>query len=361
MNSVTQPPRAQVSPEEHIRSVIGLSKRMLADVVHALERIHGINRTIHILSMNARVEAARAGDAGRGFAVVAQELTRLSSATDQTARDVETTSRATGEELNSIAARLANEVVDNRLCDLALGSIDIIDRNLYERSCDVRWWATDSAVVDCAREPLPERVAHAAQRLGQILDSYTVYLDLLVVGLDGRVLANGRPGAWPRTVGADVSRSTWFTTALQTRDGTEFGFESVHASTLVGGERVLVYSCTVREGGDVKGRPLGVLGIVFRWDALGQEILRRTPLPPEEWRTTRAAIVDANGIVLADSDEHRIGSRLDFDGRDALFAQARGAVTVRLESRTTRVCHARAPGFETYSTGWHSVILRRLD
>jgi len=36
-----------------------------------------------------------------------------------------------------------------RCTDLALNMIDIIDRNLYERSYDVRWWATDSAVVDC--------------------------------------------------------------------------------------------------------------------------------------------------------------------------------------------------------------------
>jgi hypothetical protein len=31
-----------------------------------------------------------------------------------------------------------------------LNAIEIIDRNLYERTCDVRWWATDSAVVACA-------------------------------------------------------------------------------------------------------------------------------------------------------------------------------------------------------------------
>ena len=31
-------------------------------------------------------------------------------------------------------------VMDN----LALNAIELIDRNLYERTCDVRWWATDS-------------------------------------------------------------------------------------------------------------------------------------------------------------------------------------------------------------------------
>ena len=42
------------------------------------------------------------------------------------------------------------------MVDLALNAIEFIDRNLYERTCDVRWWATDSAVVDCvALRPRP--------------------------------------------------------------------------------------------------------------------------------------------------------------------------------------------------------------
>ena len=79
--------------------------------------------------------------------------------------------------------------------------IDLIDRNLYERSCDVRWWATDAAVVAATQDPNPAALAHASQRLGQILDSYTVYFDLVLADLDGTVIANGRPrqyqnGGW---------------------------------------------------------------------------------------------------------------------------------------------------------------------
>jgi hypothetical protein len=350
----------RVSAEEHIRAVIGLSKQMLTDVVTALDRIKQINRTIHILSMNARVEAARAGDAGRGFAVVAQELTGLAQATEETARDVEQRTKAITAQVTTVADRLGADVTDDRMCDLAHNAIDVIDRNLYERSCDVRWWATDSAVVDCAAAPTTQTVQHATRRLGQILDSYTVYFDLVLASLDGRVLANGRPNAFAQSVGSDVSASAWFTSAKRTRDGTEFGFESVHASPLADGDRVLVYSCVVREGGVVKGRALGVLGIVFHWDALGPETLKRLPLSPAEWQRTRTVIVDDEGRVLADNDVARIGTRLAFDGRQALFATARGAVTVSLDGASWRICHSRSPGFETYATGWHSLILRRL-
>lgn len=344
---------------DHVQTVIDLSHRMLSDVVEALDRIKQINQTIHVLSMNARVEAARAGDSGRGFAVVAQELTRLSTATDLTARDVESASKATGAQLDSVAKALAFDVTDNRFCDLAANAIDLIDRNLYERTCDVRWWATDSSAVDCLSNPCSATTSHAATRLGQILDSYTVYSDLLLCDLNGTVIANGRALNYRQSVGSQVSQTGWFQAAIRTRNGGEFGFESVHRCALVGQERSLVYSCVVREGGRVNGRPLGVLGIVFRWDSLGQQVIHSLPLTPAERDSSRICIVDNTGRVLADSDPARIGTVLDFSGRDKLFASERGVHAVRVNGIPMRICHARSAGFETYATGWHSLVLRR--
>jgi len=348
-----------VSAEEHAQSMIGLSQGMLKEVVEALDKIRRVNRTIHILSMNARVEAARAGEAGRGFAVVAEQLSGLATSTERTVEEIETTSKSITGELNVVAGRLSKDATDDRLCDLALNAIDLIDRNLYERSCDVRWWATDSAVVEAAKSPGAESLRFVSQRLGQILDSYTVYFDLVLADLDGRILANGRPQRWPHARGAVVADRAWFRSALATHSGTQFGFESVHASPLVGGQNALVYSCTVRERGTVHGKPLGVLGIVFRWDALGPETLRRIPLSPREAAMTRAVIVDDACRVLADPELRRIGDALAFEGSEALFSQPRGAATARIDGATWRIGHARSPGFETYATGWHCLLMRR--
>lgn len=349
----------KASAEEHARSMIGLSQGMLKEVVEALDKIRRVNRTIHILSMNARVEAARAGEAGRGFAVVAEQLSGLATSTERTVEEIETTSKSITGELNLVADRLSKDATDDRLCDLALNAIDLIDRNLYERSCDVRWWATDSAVVEAAKSPGTENLRTVSQRLGQILDSYTVYFDLVLADLDGRILANGRPQQWPHARGAVVGGSAWFESALATHSGTQFGFESVHASPLVGGQNALVYSCAVRERGTVHGKPLGVLGIVFRWDALGPETLRRIPLSPREAAMTRAVIVDDACRVLADPELQRIGDVLAFEGSEALFSQPRGAAMARIDGTAWRIGHARSPGFETYATGWHCLLMRR--
>jgi hypothetical protein len=47
---------------------------------------------------------------------------------------------------------------------LAPNAIEIIDRNLCERTCDVCWWTTDAAIA-AAAEPDAACCSHAFARL----------------------------------------------------------------------------------------------------------------------------------------------------------------------------------------------------
>ena len=53
--------------------------------------INEIADEIDLLSLNASIEAARAGDAGRGFAVVAQQISKLATETATTVRKIQET------------------------------------------------------------------------------------------------------------------------------------------------------------------------------------------------------------------------------------------------------------------------------
>jgi methyl-accepting chemotaxis protein len=79
---------AEMSTLRSVTHDLGGSQRQIADFT---DRIARIAATTRLLSMNAAVEAARAGDAGRGFNVVAQSIRQLSDDTQAAAGEIRRT------------------------------------------------------------------------------------------------------------------------------------------------------------------------------------------------------------------------------------------------------------------------------
>ncbi|TKC88680.1 PAS domain-containing protein [Trinickia terrae] len=77
---------ARLASEKRLRAMTAATGTILEDVDDILKAI----RALSILSFNARVEAARAGNTGLGFAVVAAEMKRLADDTDKLAKQIST-------------------------------------------------------------------------------------------------------------------------------------------------------------------------------------------------------------------------------------------------------------------------------
>ena len=336
--------------------VLSLADEISTLVSGRVGDIQRITMKSKMLALNASIEAARAGEAGTGFAVVAEEVKVVSDNITRIVAELQEKLDPRILELNSLGSALIARLRGTRLADLALNMIEIIDRNLYERSCDVRWWATDSAVVNCATQPDAAVASHCAKRLGVILDAYTVYLDLWVIDLQGNVIVNGRPEKFPRAVSQSVASTTWFKQALATQDGTEFAVADIVPASALDGRLVATYAAAIRVGGETHGQPVGVLGIFFDWQAQSQTVVNGVRLSPEEKPLTRCLILDSNFKVIAASDGVGILQEhypLETDGQPmGNYADNHGSV----------VGFALTPGYETYKgLGWYGVVEQKLS
>jgi hypothetical protein len=237
----------------------------------------------------------------------------------------------------------------DRLVDLSLNAVELIDRNLYERTCDVRWWATDSALVDCASGPSAASAAYAGERLAVILGAYTVYLDLWLCGLDGTILANGRPERFG-VVGTSVAGCGWFKDALRLRSGDDYVAGNVERSPQLGNAQVATYCASVRSQGRSNGAPIGILAIHFDWEAQAKAIVQGVRLDPHD--KARVLLLDSRFRVIAASD----GSGL-LEERFPLKLAGKASGTYRDASGALVGFHL-TPGYETYQgLGWYGVIV----
>ncbi len=341
------PDRKSVSSQPvSLSDIIAQTTRAKTVTSAKVRDIRAVTGKLRILALNALIEAKHAGDKGAGFSVVADEVRSISGEVEDLARDL-------GQEivtLDGLTQDMATQSQGARFTDLALNAVELIDRNLYERTCDVRWWATDAAMVAAATTLDANTQAHACGRLGVILDSYTVYIDLWLCDRAGKIIANGRPDRH-RVIGNNVRDRPWFTRALNLRSGSDFAVADIVTEPLLGQAQIATYATGVRSGGRADGELLGVLGIHFDWAPQAAAITEGVRLSDDERRRTRAMLVDSTGLVIAASDGKGILT-------ERMHLHTGGKPSGHyIDASGLAVAFHRTPGYETYAgLGWYGVI-----
>jgi chemotaxis signal transduction protein len=200
--------------------------------------------------------------------------------------------------------RLENAIVDlsatsfGRSCrqaqQLARLAADIMDRNLYERANDCRWWALSPVL---RRELTGPDSTESRSAMNGVLDTinglYTVYSRLVAFDTQGVIRGASRTEACPELVGSRVP-DAWLERVRGLQGSQHYAVSEFGPTDLHDNGDTYVYLATVRAEHDERVT-VGGVAIVFNaareLTAMLGDILGT--------RAGHAAFIDASGRVLA--------------------------------------------------------------
>ena len=194
---------------------------------------------------------------------------------------------------------VVSSVLTDCLAQAAL-AMDIMDRNLYERANDCRWWALTGAFQQALTGGGERQRETLTAVLRTINGLYTVYSNLLVFDATGRVVAVANP-AYNDMIGQPLA-AEWTRQTLGLRDSQSYCVSPFATTPIYANLPTYVYSAAIRGGGD-NADPLGGIAIVF--DSAPQFIaMLEDALPRKE----DGAIVDGAFALFTESDGRIIAS-----------------------------------------------------
>ena len=250
-----------------------------------------------------------------------------------------------GQLLNTLAHRLLDNVVQ-QLQGKAQVAIDILVRNLFERTADVGFLATDTTVRQalCAGLAAEDVQASLAARFKAYVAKYSVYDDVMVLGPDGRVLA--------RLDEATQATLCQHAFLADTLGGQRAFVECFDHLDVLDGRRGLVYAAPIR---DERARVLGALALSFRLDdemaGIFRHLIQNDPFQ-------LLLLCDARGEVIGSSD----GWRIPLGTQLALDPARRGHQCVCFAGRLYLAVITQASGYQGYmGPGWLGCALIPIE
>ncbi|MGB9094603.1 MAG: chemotaxis protein CheW, partial [Gallionella sp.] len=243
-----------------------------------------------------------------------------------------------------------SSIVQDSLFQASL-AIDIMDRNLYERANDCRWWAltTDFRKILSNASITKEQKQHLESTLKYINSLYTVYSNLLVYDCDGIVLAVSNE-AYRDRVGLPIE-ADWVRSSLSLNSAQKYAVSDFTATPLYEDRATYVYAAAIRDPSGA--RVVGGVGIVF--DAQAQfEAMLHDSLPRNESGMVSAgcfgAFVDRSGRVIASTTSKlTAGDTASLPAH--LLAQANGqgmSTIVELDGHYYAVGSRMSSGYREY-------------
>lgn len=249
----------------------------------------GLERAVWNGQVKARQDAGRDGLGGARFAT---------ALLDQVAEAGARIRQVFDDAIGDLQRSAVTDVLRRAAAGASLG-VELLDRNLYERANDCRWWALDDSLGEAVRRPEDAgAVSGAARTLARIHALYSVYTQLILLDRAGRVLACSQPaGEVPQRLPADTP---WLEPLLSLRGAEQHVRSPFARSPLYADRATYVFGAAVAAGGEAAGGVAIVFDAEPQLAAMLADILPRgldgQPLP-----RSGAAFVERSGRVLSQS------------------------------------------------------------
>jgi chemotaxis signal transduction protein/predicted RNA binding protein with dsRBD fold (UPF0201 family) len=230
-------------------------------------------------------------------------------------REVRHTGELTKKSFNVSIEKLNQTIITSLLENvefLATLSIDIMDRNLYERANDCRWWALTSTfkeILEVGSVSI-EDTNRITQILKYINELYTVYTNLFVYDKNGVVIAVSNDNE--RNIIGSRLPNEWVGDTLKLKDSSKYSVSPFENSVLYGNKHTYIYNASISDTTNTHN--MGGIGVVFDSTPQFNDMLKDA-LPQVEGKVKKGVFSlfvekGSKKIISCSDDSHEIGDSI---------------------------------------------------
>lgn len=245
---------------------------------------------------------------------------------------------------NLLVENLQKLVLDN--ASKAQVTIDLLIRNLFERTADVGFLATDDdiRVFLATAQADMQQVAFIENRLHEYVRKYSVYDEIIVFDTQGQVKAH-------LDKSNPISHSNDPLLAETLATDKEYVETFRYSDLQAGRKHSLIYSCKITATDQRDSRVLGVLCLCFRFDDEMKEIFSNLL---QQGSSGILTVLGGDGKVIASSNEHVLPLQTS-------LYHSRPVAIVTHQRREYMVNTRKTTGYQGfYGLGWRGLMLTPL-
>ena len=215
------------------------------------------------------------------------------------------------------------DTIQNKVAFSALLSVEVMDRNLYERANDCRWWALNSSFRQILTKQKStglisnDEQAKLSKILAYINELYTVYTNILIYDQQGKILAVSNNNE-SHLVDTKLPFSIDIERCLRLDNTQQYVVSEFVKSELYDNNYTYFYHAPIKNWDNISEN-VGGMALVF--DSLPEFKAMLEETQPKYLNdainnTTFSAFVDRTGMVISSTtDKLAIGSQLNLPNR----------------------------------------------